>query len=247
MTMQYTGRSWDTIMASCAAEYRFYRNSLRNFRPASVEDLLELLINNVNNPKQSICHNMPAMCIDHTSAHFNFPNNLDLILADEAEFTIEYFGHVQDRGTPNGSYLALLGEQGSANPYIGLLENNTVRVNFGAAQTSDPSCMYWKDSLIHFVLTREAGAAPLTTVYINGSALPGLTGAAAGAGGFVDQSGQIFNHVDDTPTDHPCWGHHFLLRFFSIELAKSEVLELYQDVQRLVPHHLLHIPIWTSE
>lgn len=248
MGTQYYGRSWDEIMKLCDAEFRFYRNSLRNFRPgiggAGVADIAEYLVDAVNQPKQSICLNLPAFCIDSTTAHFNFPANLDDNLGSEAAFTVEYYGVVQDRGIPD-NYMALIGESGAATPYIGLRDGNLVEVNFGTQRISRNICWWWEDSLIHFVVTRASGAAPAFHAYINGIEVP-FVSQLAGAGGFTDAAGEIFNHEDDQTAQHPFYGHHFLLRFYSVALEKYEVLELYQDAQRLMPHHLHHIGIFQS-
>lgn len=244
MTNQYTGRSLNEIYELCQAEYRFYRNSLRNFRPADVADMGEYLNDGNTSPKQSLCLGMPAMCIDHDTANFAFPVGFDDVMGSEDEFTIEYCGVVQDRYIEN-TYIALIGESGSANPYIGLRDDNRVELNFGTQIISDQISWWWKDSLIHFVVTREAGATGDSFAYINGSEVS-FASQAAGNGGFSDAAGDIFNHTDDTGGEHPWWGHHFLLRQYSEQLVKAEVLELYQDVQRLFPHHLFHIPIYQS-
>ena len=180
MGFQYYGRSLDELWALCSAEYRFYRNSLRNFRPdnigagTGVADIAEYLIDAVNQPKQSIALNLPAMCVDSVTGHFNFPQNFDDVMGAESAFSLEYYGVIQDRGIPD-NYMALVGENAAATPYIGLRDGNLVEVNFGVQRISANICWYWEDSLIHFVVTRGAGDDPDFEAYINGVDIPFTT------------------------------------------------------------------------
>jgi hypothetical protein len=243
----YTGRSLNDLLELCVLDARFYRNSLRNWRPdpggAGVADIGEYLVDALTFPKQSMVLGMPAMCIQHDTARFAFPNNLDVYLGDEDEFTVEYLGVPQDRLIEDG-YMAIMGEDTEA-VYFGLRDDNRVEVNFGAQQVSDQQCWWWKDAPLHFVITREAGSSPAPdfAVYINGSEVS-FPVTEAGANGFTDAGGWIFNHQDeDSPQDlHPLWGHHLMLRVYNEELAKSECLELYQSAQQMFPHTLFHIP-----
>jgi len=251
MGNQYYGRSWNELMELCTAEYRFYRNSQRNFRPANigagtgVADMGEYLIDADNVPKQSVCLGMPAFCVDYPTAHFNFPQNFDDTMGAEDAFTLEYLGVVQDRLIPD-RYMALVGEDGAATPYVGIRDDNLVEMDFGTQQVSNGLCEWWKDGLIHFVVSRAAGAAPETEIYINGVRID-FVSRLAGAGAFTDAAGQIFNHADNNGDQHPWWGHHFMLRQYSAALRKSEVIEMFQDAQRLIPHHLMHIPVDSAE
>jgi len=253
MTNQYTGRSFDELMEHCGAEFRFHRNSLRNFRPRTISgvqvaDLEEYFQNGVNQPKQSFCLNLPAVCIDDDSAHFDFPANLHTILAGESTFSIEYYGVPQDRGmNASGAVnvMSLIGENAGIEN-ISLIDDGRIQVNLGAATiTSDGVCWWWKDAILHWVITKEAGDDPgtvQTRCYANGSEVA-FASHLAGDGGFSSANGQILGWTDGPAVDHGMYGHHFLLRFYDTELTKPEVLELYQDVQQMLPQHLHHIPI----
>jgi len=253
MGNQYYGRSFNALMELCGAEYRFYRNSLRNFRPANigagtgVADIAEYLTDGVTSPKQSICHNLPAMCIDDATSHFDFPAGLDAILADEEAFTIEYYGVPQDRGMED--YITLIGEGGGEPESISLRQDGRVLISMGAGSiTSDQICWWWKDAILHFVVTKEAGTddqSVETHAYVNGSEVS-FASQLAGVGGFTDAAGKLLGWDAPDGSEHGFFGHAFLLRFYSTVVEKYEVLELYQDVQRLLPQHLHHIPIYQS-
>jgi hypothetical protein len=239
----------DVLMGLCEAEFRFYKNSLRNFRPGNigagtgVDDLVELLPDADTAPKQSMALGLPAMCIDHATAHFDFPTNFDDVMGVAASWTIEYLGVVQDRVLlAPATYFALLGEGAAASPYIGLTNDNLVDINLGVQRISTDSTDWWKDGLLHFVVAKEAGAGADFHAYVNGVE-PTFASQVAGDEAFTDAAGTIFNHSDAGGDNHPFWGHHFLLRQYSDALEKYEVLELFQDAQRLVPEHLMQIPI----
>lgn len=248
----YTGYTERELWDTCVADYRFYRNSLLNFRPNTIEGLGVgtdgEIFDQTDSPDQGKVCGLTSIAVEEVAHHFDFPDDFDTVLGEDTAFTIEYLGWPQDRA--EGDYQALMGEAGSTDPYLGLNENNRVEIDFGAgAQQADTVEWVRYDSALHFVLTRAAGDDPDFTAYCNGTIVQWLAGGttvAAGNNGFTDAAGEVFNHRDDTNTRHPFYGQHLALRIYNVALAHTDVRYLFKRIQRLVPHDMFHIPIWVE-
>ena len=135
MSNLYTGRREDDLWKACIADYRFYRSSLLNFRPGTIDPIgtstyNEVFRGAVPQMQQSKVCGVPAVAVELDTDGFAFPDGFDTVLGEDTAFTVEYLGWPQDRGS--GVYLALLGQNTAADPYVGLADNNLITINFGA-------------------------------------------------------------------------------------------------------------------
>lgn len=253
MTNLYTGRSEHELMKITVAEYRFYRNSLRNFgqgNPATkVDDLGEYLETTDLSPRQGKALTLPSIDIEDEDAHFNFPANLEDYLKLEEAFTVEYFGVPAWRGDPDliTDVLALISDNDPENPrVIGWRPDGRIYVNLGAPANSDVRVWVFMDAPTHFIFTRETGAAANIAAYVNGSEVSWDT-TVAGDGGFTDITSEIFNWDEPEIHRHACYGHHFFLRFYSDQLTAREAWWRYDQIQKLVAHEKFPIPAFEQQ
>lgn len=245
MTNLYSGRSMNEIMSTCVLDLQFFKNTLRNYRPGLVGDLGTYMATD-DTPKQSVALGLPAVCIDGLEQLFPFPGGLGTYMATDGDWAVEYFGVPQNRGlnaAVSNAYWALMGRFGAATSYIAFKDGGLFEVNFGTVQTATAATTWWwYDNPVHLVLSRGSGANPDTYMYVNGVRVEFASGTyKAGAAGFPGLC-HVFNHLDDQGDYHPLWGHHHMLRVYSYEIAEVEALELFKDVQRIVPQRKFMIP-----
>jgi hypothetical protein len=247
MGNQYYSFSLENLRKACEAEFRFYRNSLRNFRPGNVADIGEYLVEAANTPKQASAMGYPTICIEGATQHFDFPAGMDDFMEAEGAFALEYLGLPADRDPTltNSTYLALVGESAAADPYVGLRIDRRVIMDFGTTQTSAQVNWWWPDAPLHMIVSRAAGADPDTEIYINGCTV-NFASNKAGSGGFTDAAGQIFNHTDNNAVNHPFWGHHLMLRLYDENLKVQDAKWLFQEAQRFLHEVEFPIPLYQS-
>lgn len=251
MSNIYTGRLDMELREACVADYRFFRNSLLNFAPGSVDPIgqglyHELFRDTPVMPWQGKVLGHPCVTVETGVESFAFPDGLDVYLGEDTAFTVEFLSVPQDRGDL-AAFLAFMGQATAANPYFGIGQNNRVYIDFGAGQQISDQLEWWrKDAPLHFVLTRPADADPDFQAFCNGTTViwGGNAVIAAGNNGFTDALGRVYNYVDPQADSYPCYGHHLMMRVYDSVLVQSEVRYLFQQVQRMFAEDLFHIPMW---